>query len=148
MEQVDLTLARARIQTRVHTRMHAYAYTFTRTHTRTHVLAHSQTHIRTNTYKHTQTSTDAHQEKRFSCFLSHYKHEAGTEARLVKDRLAPHVNKDLFLDSGNTRVVRQRVFVAIYFCIFGFCLVHFILISMLRSPRKHKFHCYFCLFVF
>ena len=80
--------------------MHAYAYTFTHTHTRTDVLAHSQTHIRTNTYKHTQTSTDPHQEKRFSCFLSHYKQEAGTEARLVKQMLAPLIKKDSFLDSG------------------------------------------------
>ena len=38
--------------------------------------------------------------KRYSCFLSHYKHEAGTEARLVKDRLAPLIKKDSFLDSG------------------------------------------------
>ena len=43
--------------------------------------------------------------KRFSCFLSHYKHEAGTEARLVKDRLAPLIKKDSFLDSGKTCLV-------------------------------------------
>ena len=39
--------------------------------------------------------------KRFACFLSHYKREAGTEARLVKDRLASKAStKELFLDSG------------------------------------------------
>ena len=38
--------------------------------------------------------------KRFSCFLSHYKQEAGTEARLVKQMLAPLIKKDSFLDSG------------------------------------------------
>ena len=38
--------------------------------------------------------------KRFSCFLSHYKHEAGTEARLVKNELKHHMKKDSFLDSG------------------------------------------------
>ena len=38
--------------------------------------------------------------KRFACFLSHYKQEAGTEARLVKQMLAPLIKKDSFLDSG------------------------------------------------
>ena len=38
--------------------------------------------------------------KRYSCFLSHYKHEAGTEARLVKNELKQHIKKDSFLDSG------------------------------------------------
>ena len=47
--------------------------------------------------------------KRFSCFLSHYKLEAGTEARLVqvqlKDILAKGANSEIeiFLDSGKAR---------------------------------------------
>ena len=38
--------------------------------------------------------------KRYTCFLSHYKHEAGTEARLVKNELKQHIKKESFLDSG------------------------------------------------
>ena len=43
--------------------------------------------------------------KRFACFLSHYKREAGTEARLVKKYLTEILasrasTKELFLDSG------------------------------------------------
>ena len=45
--------------------------------------------------------------KRFACFLSHYKREAGTEARLVKkylmEILAPKESTtELFLDSGGS----------------------------------------------
>ena len=50
-------------------------------------------------------SPDLHQERRFGCFLSHFKQEAGTEARLVKQMLAPHIKKDLFLDSGKACLV-------------------------------------------
>ena len=43
--------------------------------------------------------------KRFACFLSHYKREAGPEARLVKNELKEILasrasTKELFLDSG------------------------------------------------
>ena len=46
-----------------------------------------------------------HQKKRFSCFLSHYKEEAGTEARLVKNELKHHINMNSFLDSGKAWLV-------------------------------------------
>ena len=51
---------------------------------------------------------EVHKQKRFSCFLSHYKREAGTEARLVKQILAPHIKKDLFLDSGMNMIANSR----------------------------------------
>ena len=52
-----------------------------------------------------QLALHPHQQKRFSCFLSHYKREAGTEARLVKMKLKEILaskasTKELFLDSG------------------------------------------------
>ena len=43
-----------------------------------------------------------HPKKRFSSFLSHFKREAGTEARLVQMQLREILEseKDIFLDSG------------------------------------------------
>ena len=43
-------------------------------------------------------------EKRFAGFLSHYKRECGTEARLVQDRLKNILpsGQDMFLDSGKS----------------------------------------------
>ena len=38
--------------------------------------------------------------KRFSSFLSHFKREAGTEARLVQMHLGSQAEKEIFLDSG------------------------------------------------
>ena len=42
-------------------------------------------------------------ERSFAAFLSHFKWECGTEARLIHDRLSrmlPYGNQDIFLDSG------------------------------------------------
>ena len=49
--------------------------------------------------------------KRFAGFLSHYKRECGTEARLVQDRLKNILSRgqDVFLDSGKSTPLVCRV---------------------------------------
>ena len=49
------------------------------------------------------TNTTTRTRKRYAGFLSHYKREAGTEARLVQQNLSqilPGQNSHVFLDSG------------------------------------------------